>query len=101
MKYFIAVTLTGCLGSLYLLYNLVFPSAMTGLLSLLSPTTLVNEYRILWSLAPILVAVAINGWLLWDHRVRSPTWGITALITCIASASFASYVCWDILKRTI
>jgi len=99
MKYFIAVTLTGCLGSLYLLYNLVYARAMNKLLSIFTPTTPINECEILWSLAPILAALAINGWLLWDHRVGR-AWGITALVTCSATASFASYVCWDILKRT-
>lgn len=32
MKYFVVVTLTGCLSGLYLLYNLIAASAMNGLL---------------------------------------------------------------------
>ncbi len=101
MNYFIVITLTGCLSGLYLLYNLVFASAMNGLLSFITPPTPINEFRILWSLAPILIALAINGCLLWDHRVGSRAWGITALITCGATASFASFVCWDILKSKL
>ena len=101
MKYFVVVTRTGCLSGLYLLYNLIWASAMNGLLSFLSPPTPINEFRILWSLAPILAALAINGWLLSDQRVGSRTGGITALIICTAAASFAAYVCWDILKRKL
>jgi hypothetical protein len=101
MKYFVVVTLTGCLSGLYLLYNLVAASAMNGLLSFITPPTPINEFRILWSLAPILTALAINGWLLSDHRVGSRAWGITALVICSATASFVFYVCWDILKRKL
>ena len=100
MKYFIAVSLTGCLGGLYLLYNLVFASAMNGLFSFVITPTPINEYRILWSLAPILIALAIDCWLLLDHRVGARAWGSTALLIRGATASFASYICWDIIKRT-
>ena len=101
MKYFVVVTLTGCLSGLYLLYNFIAASAVAGLLAFITPPTPINEFRILWSLAPILLALAINGCLLRDHRVGSRAWGITALITCGVAASFASYVCWDILKSKL
>lgn len=101
MKYFIIVTLTGCLSGLYLLYNLIAASAMNGLFSFVTNPTPINEFRILWSLAPILTALAINGWLLLDQSIDSRAWGVTALLVCTATAGLAGYFCWVILKSTL
>ena len=101
MKYFVVVTLAGCLIGLYLLYNLIAASAMNGLLSFITTPPPINEFRILWSLAPSLAALAINGWLLWNQRVGSRTGGIAALIICSAWATFTAYICWDILKSKL